>query len=113
MKKIFDQLSERGKNYSSNKFEYEDDCFEDSLEADISTQLLQIQKNQFIDLKQHLERYVNTLPVFAFNSGRYDLILIKSYLIPCLIRDKEEESSVIKKQMTLYLSSLEMYIFST
>ena len=97
MKKIFDQLNERGKNYSSNKFEYKDECIEDSEEADMSTQFLRIQKNQLIDLKQHLERYINTLPVFGFNSGRYDLNLIKSYLIPYLIRDKEQETSVIKK----------------
>ena len=76
MKKIFDQLNERGKNFSSNKFEYEEECNEYSEEADMSTQILRIQKNQLIDLKQHLERYVNTLPVFGFNSGRYDLNLI-------------------------------------
>ena len=97
MKKIFDQLNERGQNFSSNKFDYEDECIEDSEEADMSTQFLRIQKNQLIDLKQHLERYINTLPVFGFNSGRYDLNLIKSYLIPYLIRDKEQETSVIKK----------------
>ena len=79
----------------------------------MSTQFLRIQKNQLIDLKQHLKRYVYTLPVFGFNSGRYDLNLIKSYLIPFLIRDKEQKTSVVKKQMTLYLSSLEMYNFST
>ena len=55
----------------------------------MTTQFLRIQKSQLIDLKQHLERYVKTLPVFRFNSGRYDLNLIKSYLIPYLIRDKE------------------------
>ena len=76
MKKIFDQLNECGKNFSSNKFEYEEECNEYSEEADMSTQILRIQKNQLIDLKQHLERYVNTLPVFGFNSGRYDLNLI-------------------------------------
>ena len=64
MKKIFDQLNERGKNFSSNKFEYEDECIEDSEEAEMSTQFLQIQKNQLIDLKQNLERYLNNLPVF-------------------------------------------------
>ena len=97
MKKIFDQLNERGKNYSINKFEYKDECIEDSEEADMSTQFLRIQKNQLIDLKQHLKRYVNTLPVFGFNSSKYDLNLIKSYLLPYLIRDKEQETSVIKK----------------
>ena len=58
---------------------------------------LRIQKNQLIDLKQPSERYVNILPVFGFNSGRYDLNLIKSYLIPYLICDKEIEPTVIKK----------------
>ena len=72
-KKIFDQLNECGKNYSNYQFEYEEECTEDLEEADMSTQLLRIQKNQLIDLKQHLERYVNTLPVFGLNSGRYDL----------------------------------------
>ena len=70
MKKIFDQINGRGKIYSSNKFEYEDECIDYSEEADMSTQFLRIQKNHFIDLKQHLERYVNTLPVFKINRGR-------------------------------------------
>ena len=39
----------------------------------------------------------NLLPVFGFNSQRYDLNLIKSYLIPYLINDKEAEPMVIKK----------------
>ena len=69
MKKIFDQLNERGKNYSSNKFEYEGECIEDTEEPDMSAQFLRIQKNQLIDLKQYLERYVNSLLVFGFNSG--------------------------------------------
>ena len=97
LKKIFDQLNERGKNYSNSKFEYKDECIEDSEEADMSTQFLRVQKNQFDYLKQHLERYVNTLPLFGFNSGKFDLNLIKSYLIPSFIRDKEHETSFIKK----------------
>ena len=81
MKNVFDQLNERGKNYSSNQIEYEDECIEDWEEGDMSTQFLRNQKNQFIDLKQPLKRYVNNLPVFGLNSGRYDLKLINSYLI--------------------------------
>ena len=95
MRKIFDQPNELGKNYSSNKFEYKDECIEGSEETDMSTQFLRIQKSQSIDLKEHLERYANTLPVFGFNSGRYDLDLIKSYQFPFLTCDKE--TSVIKK----------------
>ena len=58
MKKIFDQLNERGKSYSSNKFEYEDEYIEDSQETDMSTQFLGIQTNQLIDLKHYLESYL-------------------------------------------------------
>ena len=52
MKKIFDELNECGKNHSNNKFEYKDECIEDSEEAYMTTQFLRIQKNQFIDLKK-------------------------------------------------------------
>ena len=45
MRKIFDQLNKRDKNFSSNKFEYKDECIEDSEEADMSTQFVRIQKN--------------------------------------------------------------------
>ena len=42
-------------------------------------------------------RIINTLTVFGFNSGRCDINLIKSYLIPYLINEKEIEPSLIKK----------------
>ena len=96
MSEIFQELNERCRNHSTESFEYEKDCIGDTEETDMSTQFLRMQKNQLIDLKQSLERYVNTLPVFGFNSGRYDLNLIKSYLIPYLIKDKEAEPMVIK-----------------
>ena len=82
MSKIFQELNEKCRNLLNENFEYEDECIEDTEETDMSTQFLRMQKNQLIDLKQNLERYVNTLPVFGFNSGRYDLKLIKSYIIP-------------------------------
>ena len=63
----------------------------------MSTQFLQIQKNQLLNLQQHFERYVNTLPVFGFNSGKYDLNLIKSYLLPYLIQERDIQPTVIKK----------------
>ena len=40
---------------------------------------------------------MNSLTVFGFKCGRYDLILIMSYLTHYLIRDKEQETSVIAK----------------
>ena len=45
MKKILDQLSERGKNYSSNKFENQDECFEDAEEEYVNTILENSEKS--------------------------------------------------------------------
>ena len=66
-------------------------------ESCASTQFLQIQKNQIIDHQGSLERYCNVLPVFGFNSAKYDLNLIKSYLLPILINERDIEPTVIKK----------------
>ena len=39
-------------------FEFEDHCFEDvNEEKDASTRFLQMQKNQLVELQEHLERY--------------------------------------------------------
>ena len=54
-------------------------------------------KNQLIDLLESLERYYNVLPVFGFNSAKYDLNLIKSYLVPILVNERDIEPTVIKK----------------
>ena len=56
-----------------------------------------MQKNQQIDLQEHFERYCNTLPVFGFNSAKYDINLIKSYLLPILVNERQIEPTVIKK----------------
>ena len=79
-------------------FEFEDHCFEDDKEKkDGSTQLFQMQKNQLIELPEQLERYCNVLPVFGFNSAKYDMNLIRSYLLPILINETNMEPTVIKK----------------
>ena len=79
-------------------FEFEDHCFEDdNEEKGASTQFLQMQKKQLIELQEHLERYCNVLPVFGFNSAKYDINLIKSYLSPILINERNMEPTVIKK----------------
>ena len=59
-----------------------DDC---DNETSTSTQFLQIQKKQSIDLQEHLERYCNVLPIFGFNRAKYDLNLIKSICYPFLL----------------------------
>ena len=90
---IFEKLNGR-KNDSSPLFEFQ---YIEEEENDMSTQFLQIQKNQFLELQQHFERYVNTLPVFGFNSGKFDVIHIKSYLVPYLIHERDIQPTVIKK----------------
>ena len=89
-------MIERFRNHPTENFEYEDECLEKTEETDTLTQFLRMPKNQLIDLKQNLERYFIMFPVFDFNSGRYDLNLIKSYLISYLINDKEAEPMIIK-----------------
>ena len=62
-----------------------------------STQFLQIQKKQSIDLQEHLERSCNVLPVFGFNSAKYDLNLTKSYLLPIHVNERNIDPTVIKE----------------
>ena len=71
-----------------------DDC---DNETCTYTQFLQIQKKQLIDLQEHLERHCNVLPIFGFNSAKYDLNVIKSYLLPILVNERNIEPTVNKK----------------
>ena len=59
--------------------------------------IVQMQKNQLIDLQEHFERNCNVLPVFGLNSAKYDINLIKSYLLPILVNERDIEPTVIKK----------------
>ena len=69
----------------------QDDC-ENKISA--QTQFLQIQRNQIKDLQESLKRYCNVLPVFGSNSAKYDLNLIKSYLLPILVNKRDIELTV-------------------
>ena len=75
------------------------DLSQDGCDNDIcaSSQFLQFQKSQLIDLQESLERYCNVLPVFGFSSAKYDLNLKKSYLLPILANDLDIGPTVIKK----------------
>ena len=74
-----------------------------------STQFLQIQKKQLVDLQEHLERYCNVLPIFGFNSAKYDLKLIKSYLLPVLVNERNIHPTFIKKKEPVYLVQTRWY----
>ena len=90
-----EKLSQRQNRRESARFDMsQDDC---DNEICASTQFLQLQKLQLIDLQKSLERYCNVLPVFDFNSAKYDLKLIKSYFLPILVNKQDIEPTVIKK----------------
>ena len=61
---------------------FEDECIEEDEEQDVWTKFLQTQKYRLNDLQNHKKRFCNVLPVFGFNSSKYDLSLMKSYLRP-------------------------------
>ena len=88
---ILEKLTQRHNRREQADF---DDCDDETC---TSTQFLQIRKKQLIDLQEHLERYCNVLPVFGFNSANYGLNLIKSYLLPILVNERNIEPTVIKK----------------
>ena len=90
-----EKLTQRHNRRESARFDMsQDDC---DNEICASTQFLQIQKDQLIDLQETLERYCIVSPVFGFNSAKYDLNLIKSYLLPILVNERDIEPTVIKK----------------
>ena len=64
---------------------------------DASTQFLHMQKTQLIAVQENLEHYGNVLPVFGFNSAKYDINLIKSYLLPIPISKRNMKPTVIRK----------------
>ena len=94
-----EQLNQRpSQRKRSIDFDDDDEFFNGlAEEKELSTQLLQMQKNQLIDLKEHFERYGNTLPVFGFNSAKHDINLIKSYLFPIFVKEPQIKPKVIKK----------------
>ena len=91
-----EQLNQR-RNQAKRVSNFVNDCIVEEEEKDFSTQFLQMQKNQLIDLQEHFERYCNVLPVFGFNSAKYDNNLIKSYLLPILVNERDIRPTVIKK----------------
>ena len=90
-----EQLNQR-RNRAKRVLNFVDDCVVEE-GKDSSIQFLQRQKNQLIDLQDHFERYCNVLPVFGFNRAKYVYNLIKSFLLPILVSERDIEPTVIKK----------------
>ena len=66
-------------------------------DSNATKNFLRIHQKQLLDLQRHFNNYVDTLPVLGFNSGNYDLNLIKAYIIPHLHNDRAIQPTVIKK----------------
>ena len=90
-----EKLTQRHDRRENARFDMSRDDCDDEICA--STQNLQIQKNQLIDLLETLERFCNVLLVFRFNSAKYGFNLIKSFLLPILVNERDIEPTVIKK----------------
>ena len=93
---ILEKLNQR-RNRAERVSNFVDDCIVEEEEKDLSTQFLQMQKNQLFDLQEYFERFCNTLPVFGFNRAKYEINLIKSYLLPIFFTERQIEPTVIKK----------------
>ena len=90
-----EKLTQRHNRRESARFDkIQDDC---DNELCASTQFLQMQKNQIIDLQETLERYCNVLSEFGFNSAKYGLNLVNFFLPPILVNERDVEPTAIKK----------------
>ena len=106
---VLEQLNQR-RIRAERVSKFVDDSIVEEKEKYLSTQFLQMQKNHLIDLQEVFERYCNVLPVFRFNSAKYDINLIKSYLLPILVNERVIEPTVIKKaNQFVFFSSLETF----
>ena len=93
---VLEQLNQRRKG-AERESNFVDDCIVEEEVKDLSTQFLQMQKNQLIELQEQIECYCNLLPVFGINRAKYDINLIKSYLLPFLVKERDIGPTVIKK----------------
>ena len=64
---------------------------------EFSRKFLNQRKRDLLNLQESLDNYLSTFPVLGFNSAKYDLNLIKSYLTPFLIIEKGLQPRVNKK----------------
>ena len=88
---ILEKLTQRHNRREHARFDNSQDVCDN--EICTSTQLLQMPKKSI----NWSSRITGTLPVFGFNSAKYDLNLMKSYLLPILVNERDIEPTVIKE----------------
>ena len=74
-----------------------DECTEEEEEKHVSTQFIQTQKNQPIDLRNHFEICCNVLPVFGFNSAKFHINSKNSWFLSPLVNERGTEPVKFKK----------------
>ena len=65
-------------------------------DEDLEIQRLRCELKMLSNLRQDFENYYSTIPVFGFNTSRYDLNLIKEYLLHHLLIEKNVAPKVIR-----------------
>ena len=99
LNQIFFTLNQRGCQRDIEPvMEFEDECIKQERQ-DVLPQFLQTQKNQLIGLQDQLKRYSNVLHVFGIRllNAKYDINLMKSYLLPLFVDERGNEPIAIKK----------------
>ena len=94
---IFDQLNDLIEYYSN------DESHQLSMKSHKS-KIMSHFRNSILSIKKQLQQYIAQIPVIGFNSGKYDLNLIKKEIIAYLYQSyNQSDIHTIKKENT-YLS---------
>ena len=56
-------------------------------------------------LKDRLEEYLKELPVIGFNSGKYDLNVVKEVLFPVLVKEEEVKFTIKRNNNLMCLKT--------
>ena len=67
----------------THRIDIEEDCLKNDC-GKVSTHCLQMQKSQLFDMRDHFERYCITLPIFGFNTAKYEISLVNALIYPFL-----------------------------
>ena len=94
---VMESLNELQSNQEAT-LDFEDECCRDDSKEGIpqSTQFLQMQKKQLIELKEPLERHCNLLSVFEVKNYNHGVYFVNMYLLPILVKKCSIKSTVIK-----------------
>ena len=98
-----DELIERYQgNQSNDSYFKSDECL-------LQSQAEERGSNPFINLKHEFNNYLKQIPVIGFNSGKYDLNLIKNQIMAYITCRYEQNEIFTFKKNNTYISNLLVY----